>query len=126
PIEPAIETYQEFIQRPRRHLNLFEAWIEFEEEQDLAAQEGGSTVTVTTTSERDSKGDESKDSEADKVVETIETPRSEEEVQKKDKESPQTKETGLERFIETLKELEASPQEEEQQKPKRMQQVVHY
>ncbi|MCI40673.1 hypothetical protein A2U01_0061906, partial [Trifolium medium] len=61
------------------------------------------------------KGNKSEDSEADKVVETVETPGSEEEVQKKDEKPSQTKETDLERFIETLEKLEASPPEEEQQ-----------
>jgi hypothetical protein len=51
PIEEAIEFFNEFIQRPRRHSSFLEAWIEFVEEiseVDDEAQESESTDSITT------------------------------------------------------------------------------
>ncbi|MCI08009.1 hypothetical protein A2U01_0029079, partial [Trifolium medium] len=90
---------------------------EFVKEKDLEAQEGELTAPVTTQIELYSKGDTMEDSEADEVVETIKTPKGEEEIHMEDKEPSQTKETDttdLERFKETLKELDSRSPEEEQ------------
>ncbi|PNX75530.1 hypothetical protein L195_g031467 [Trifolium pratense] len=118
PESEAWEYFTEFIFRPRRHSSFREAWIEFVEEKsstDFEAQGGESTESVTTQIELVSKGDKGEDSEADKVVETV---KGEEDAHMEDEEPSQTKETDatdLERFKETLKELEASSLEAEQQ-----------
>ncbi|MCH92046.1 hypothetical protein A2U01_0012978 [Trifolium medium] len=115
PIEHAIEIYHEFIRRPRRHLSIFEAWIEFDEEKDLEAQRGESTKSLTTQIELDSKGNKGKDFEADEeVVKAIE-----EVVQEKNEKSSLPKENtkDVETFMQTEKRLkESSPQEEQLQK----------
>ncbi|MCI12687.1 hypothetical protein A2U01_0033793, partial [Trifolium medium] len=108
----ACEFFSEFIRRPRGHSSFTEVWVEFVKEKDLKIQEGASTKSVTTQIELDPLGNKGEDSEVDKVVET---PRSEEGIHKEDEEPSQTKETDLERFMETLKKLEASSLEDKQQ-----------
>jgi hypothetical protein len=75
--EYAFETFHEFIQRPRRHSSFVEAWKEYLEEtssEDVEAQEGESTESVTTQIELTSISNKSEGFEADKVIEeTLET-----------------------------------------------------
>jgi hypothetical protein len=90
PIEYAFEMYHEFIQRPRRHSSYLEAWNEYLGEissEDVEAREGESTESVTTQIEPYSRSNKSEDSETDGEAETVELPKSEEEVQEKDKEN---------------------------------------
>jgi hypothetical protein len=70
--EYAFETFHEFIQRPRRHSSFVEAWKEYLEEtssEDVEAQEGESTESVTTQIELTSISNKSEGFEADKVIE---------------------------------------------------------
>ncbi|KAK2368778.1 hypothetical protein QL285_081950 [Trifolium repens] len=123
PIECAFQLYHEFIPRPRRHSSIEEALSEFIEEvasEDFEEQEGESTESVTTPMKLESKGNNCEDFKADKVVETIETPRSEEDVHKEDEKSSLPKELNtrdLGTFMETEEKLQAdSPKEEQPQK----------
>ncbi|KAK2402880.1 hypothetical protein QL285_052366 [Trifolium repens] len=122
PIECAFQLYHEFIQRPRRRLSIEKSLSEFLEEaasEDFEEQEGESTESVTTPIKLDSKCNNSKDFKADKVVKTIETPRSEKDIHKEDEKSSLPKEVNTRdsrTFMETEEKLEAgSPKEEQPQ-----------